>query len=88
MIGLRLSDFEDTFEVWSDNWKSFLVMDSMWTQWRTGAGGATGLDYGVLPNVMRLAGVKAKDRPGIFQDIRIMESEAIAVMAEVRENRP
>jgi len=63
-------------------------MDSMGTQWRMGAGGATGLDYGVLPNVMRLVGVPVKDRPGVFQDIRVMESEAIAVMAEARDNSP
>lgn len=88
MYGLSLSDVDDTFEVWPDNWKSFLVMDSMWTQWRTGAGGATGLDYGVLPTVMKLAGIPAKDRPRVFQDIRVMESEAIAVMSEARDNSP
>lgn len=85
MIGLQLSDFDDTFEVWPDNWKSFLVMDSMWTQWRIGASGPTGLDYGVLPDVMRLAGIPASECAGMFQDIRIMESEAIAVMAESRQ---
>lgn len=88
MFGFSPEDYDETFEVWSDNWKSFLVMDSMWTQWRTGACGATGLDYGVLPEVMKLVGVPAKDRPRIFQDIRVMESEAIAVMAEARVNSP
>jgi hypothetical protein len=86
LFGFSPEDYDETFEVWPDNWKSFLVMDSMWTQWRTGACGATGLDYGVLPNVMKLVGVSAKDRPGVFQDIRVMESEAIAVMAEARDN--
>ena len=88
LFGLSPDDYEETFEVWPDNWKSFLVMDSMWTQWRMGACGATGLDYGVLPNVMRLVGVPAKDRPGVFQDIRVMEAEAIAVMADARDNSP
>jgi hypothetical protein len=88
VFGLSSSDVDDSFEVWPDNWKSFLVMDSMGTQWRTGACGATGLDYGVLPNVMKLVGIPAKDRPGVFQDIRVMESEAIAVMAEARDNSP
>lgn len=63
-------------------------MDAMGTQWRTGACGATGLDYGVLPGVMRLVGVPAKDRQTVFQDIRVMESEALAVMADMRDNRP
>ncbi|MDT9673845.1 hypothetical protein F6R97_04145 [Pseudomonas sp. JV414] len=88
LFGFSPEDYDETVEVWPDNWKSFLVMDSMGTQWRTGACGATGLDYGVLPNVMRLVGVPAKDRPSVFQDIRVMESEAIAAMAEARDNSP
>lgn len=88
MFGLSSSDVNDAFEVWPDNWQAFLVMDSMGTQWRTGACGATGLDYGVLPKVMKLVGVPAKDRPGVFQDIRVMESEAIVVMSEARDNSP
>jgi len=86
MFGFSPEDYDETVEVWPDNWPSFLVMDSMGTQWRTGAGGATGLDYGVLPNVMKLVGIPAKDRPGVFQDIRVMESEAIAAMADARDN--
>jgi len=88
MFGFSPEDYDETVEVWPDNWPSFLVMDSMGTQWRTGAGGATGLDYGVLPNVMKLVGIPAKDRPGVFQDIRVMESEAIAAMADARDNSP
>lgn len=88
LFGFSPEDYDETIEVWPDNWPSFLVMDAMGTQWRTGACGATGLDYGVLPSVMRLVGVPPKDRPGVFQDIRVMESEAIAVMAQTRENSP
>jgi hypothetical protein len=86
VFGFSPDDYDETFEVWPDNWPSFLVMDAMGTQWRTGTCGATGLDYGVLLSVMRLVGVPAKDRPRVFQDIRAMESEAIAVMAEARDN--
>lgn len=60
----------------------------MGTQWRVGPGGAIGLDYGVLPSVMRLTGVPAKERAAIFQDVRVMEAEALAVMAETRETSP
>nr|WP_093100398.1 DUF1799 domain-containing protein [Pseudomonas sp. Z003-0.4C(8344-21)] len=88
MFGFSPDDYDETFEVWPDNWKSFLVMDSMWTQWRTGACGATGLDYGVLPDVMKLVGIPAKERSRVFQDIRVMEAEAIAVMAAARDNSP
>ncbi|WP_053183674.1 DUF1799 domain-containing protein [Pseudomonas thivervalensis] len=88
VFGFSPEDYDETFEVWPDAWPSFLVMDAMGTQWRTGACGATGLDYAVLPSVMRLIGVPAKDRSTVFQDVRVMESEAIAVMAELRDNRP
>ncbi|QTH12467.1 DUF1799 domain-containing protein [Pseudomonas corrugata] len=88
LFGFSPEDYDETIEVWPDNWPSFLVMDAMGTQWRTGVCGATGLDYGVLPSVMRLVGVPPKDRSGVFQDIRVMESEAIAVMAQARENSP
>jgi hypothetical protein len=88
MFGFSPEDYDETFEVWPDNWKAFLVMDAMGTQWRTGACGATGLDYGVLADVMKLVGVPAKDRRRVFQDIRVMELEAIAVMAQARDNSP
>ena len=88
MFGFSPEDYDDAVEVWPDNWPSFLVMDAMGTQWRTGACGATGLDYGVLPNVMKFVGIPAKDRSRVFQDIRVMESEAIAVMTEARDNSP
>lgn len=88
VFGFSPEDYDETFEIWPDGWLSFLVMDAMSTQWRTGAGGATGLDYGVLHGVMRLVGVPAKDRQTVFQDIRVMESEALAVMADMRDNRP
>ncbi|WP_343582479.1 DUF1799 domain-containing protein [Enterobacter sp.] len=38
-------------------WPSFLVFQAVSTQWRTGMGGASGLDYNVLPWVMRLHNV-------------------------------
>nr|WP_124303250.1 DUF1799 domain-containing protein [Pseudomonas chlororaphis] len=88
MFGFSPEDYDETIEVWPDNWLAFLVMESMGTQWRVGTGGAIGLDYGVLPSVMRLTGVPAKERAVIFQDVRVMEAEALAVMAEARETSP
>ncbi|AZC88419.1 hypothetical protein C4K29_2116 [Pseudomonas chlororaphis subsp. piscium] len=88
MFGFSPEDYDETIEVWPDNWLAFLVMESMGTQWRAGTGGAIGLDYGVLPSVMRLTGVPAKERAVIFQDVRVMEAEALAVMAEARETSP
>lgn len=35
--------------------------------------GAIGLDYGVLPFVMKMTGVPRRDWPEVFDDIRVME---------------
>jgi hypothetical protein len=88
MFGLTAGDFDDVIEVWPDNWPSFAVMEAMTTQWRVGAGGATGLDYGVLPDVMRLGAIPKEHRAAVFHDVRVMELEALAVMAESRDNSP
>ncbi|WP_085600438.1 MULTISPECIES: DUF1799 domain-containing protein [unclassified Pseudomonas] len=74
-------------EVWPDVWPAFLVFEAMSTQWRVGACGATGLDYGALPSVIRMCGVPASSRQNIFSDVRQMEAEALAVMAEQRDNK-
>ena len=57
----------------------------MTTQWRIGMNGATGLDYSALPAVMELMGMDPEEKPQIFRDVRVMEREALAVMAEARE---
>lgn len=72
-------------EVWPDNWGVFNVFEAMGTQWRTGAFGATGMDYSALPGVIRMCAVPAGERQDVFNDFRIMESEALSVMAELRE---
>lgn len=69
-------------EVWQPYWQAFSVFEAMSTQWRTGMGGASGLDYAAIPAVMSLCGIRKKDRDDVFHDLRIMEAEALAVMAE------
>lgn len=87
-FGLSKADLPDEIiDVWSDNWQAFLTFDSMSTQWRSSGMGATGLDYNVLPLVSKSVGVKKKDLPYILQDIRVLESEALKVMFEQRENK-
>lgn len=85
-MGLTRADYpEEDIEVYPDNWNAFIVFDSMSTQWRTGAIGATGLDYNVIPLVCSSVGIKKKEIPEILQDIRVLESEALKVMIEQRD---
>lgn len=64
--------------MWPDVWPAFAVFQSMSTQWRTGMGGITGLDYKVLPWLMKLNGVE--DEATALTDIRVMESTALKII--------
>lgn len=67
-------------EIWAENERSVDVFISMGTQWRVGMAGATGLDYGPLPFVMRTQGIKRSDWTTILDDIRVMEMAALEEM--------
>lgn len=68
--------------LWEANVTPFSVFTAMQTQWRIGMGGPTGLDYGAVPVVMELYAVPEKDRRQVFDDLRVMESEALKVFNE------
>lgn len=85
MIGLTRADIESDISVWAINWPALQVFNAMSTQWRQGFGGPTGLDYGVLPAVMDLAGIEPEQRAEVFADVRVMEREALQAMADGRD---
>lgn len=76
---------DDAIRVWGDNWPTFSVFERLSTQWRTGMSGPTGLDYGVIPDVLRFSGVPETDWPDLFAGIRIMEDAALGVMHESKK---
>ncbi|MDD1966192.1 DUF1799 domain-containing protein [Pseudomonas putida] len=82
LFGLSAVDLDETIEILPDNWPAFIVMEAMGTQWRTGMGGASGLDYAVVPAVMSLVNIPKKTRNQVFHDLRVMEAEALLVMSE------
>ena len=71
-------------EVWPDNLRAVNAFVGMSTQWRVGMNGATGLDYGVVPTVLRLAGVPRAEWAEVFDGLRAMEDEALKTMRETR----
>ena len=82
-FGLTKEDVaQGDVEVWQENWLPFLVFKDMTRQWRVGMGGPTGLDYSALPFVFDLHEVKKKKRQEVFAALRVMEDEALSVMAE------
>ncbi|NDC36071.1 MAG: hypothetical protein EBZ51_12050 [Synechococcaceae bacterium WB9_2_112] len=48
------------------------------TQWRTSAGGAVGLDYGVLAWLFKMYAVE--DPRALLEDLQVMEGAALAAM--------
>jgi len=84
MFGLTLDDIDEDVEVWPDNWPVFRLFNALGTQWRTGAGGATGLDYTSIRDVASYIGIKKRQIPELFPDLQVMEAEALAVMAEAK----
>ena len=90
-IGARISDYShdelveiglEDFEIWPENFQSYMVFSAMSTQWRTGFNGVTGLDYNVLPEIWRRLKIPFQDRDYIFKDIMIMENKALEIMRD------
>lgn len=85
-MGLTPEDIEEEeVAVWADAWPAFRLFDAMGTQWRLGPGGPSGLDYTAIPATASMLGITRRDLPDIFPDLRVMEVEALAVMAESME---
>lgn len=79
--GLGANTAPDVFEVWPENWETLGVFLALGTQWQRvmGLAGAvvTGIHYPAVTTVFEIYGVT--DRRAMFEDLRAMESAALAV---------
>lgn len=81
--GLRPEDYEgDDVEVWPENWPAVEVFVRMNTQWIVGMSGQTGLNYLVLFDLLDRAGYVGPEWDRMFDDVRVLEREALSVMRE------
>ena len=71
-------------EIWPENTHIVRVFCAMQTQWRMGFSGPTGLDYAVLPIVVRQMHVPLEHRRDIFMGVRVMESATLKTWGEKR----
>lgn len=68
--------------VWPENWQSVgFFMDYCRTQWRTGMGGPTGLDYTAVLACLRTMRLGRERADEVFADVRVMEAAALGAMA-------
>jgi len=61
--------------------ESVQLFAAIGTQWRVGAGGATGLDYTAVLAVIRSMRLPRARADELFADVRIMERAALNQMA-------
>lgn len=76
-----------TTEIWPESAEPFGLFSQMLTQWRTGMSGPTGLDYAALPAIFDMNDIAPARRRQAFDDLRVMESEALAVMRQQQKAR-
>ena len=77
--GLPVSQYADMFsvEVWPENWTAWSLFEALQTQWRVGAGGVVGLDYGVLADELRAREIPHEDHDRLRAEVRVMEAAAL-----------
>jgi len=84
--GFTAEDFEQPpVPVWPVNRQATLVFLTMRTQWLSGPGGYTGLNYCALAEVWKRLRVPKKERDEVFADFRIIESGALGAMYESKD---
>lgn len=72
--------------LWPCNVQAWQCWRELQTQWRTGVGGATGLDYAaVLAYLRDVAGLRGDERRQVFECLRAAEAETLDEWAARRE---
>lgn len=67
-------------QIWPDTAAALALFTRLGTQWRIGMGGATGLDYTAVSAVLTRQRLPPAEEDALFEDIRVMESAALAAM--------
>jgi hypothetical protein len=82
-MGLKREGAADEPGVWPEHVQAVEVFAALLTQWRMGPmGGVVGLDYSAIPPTLELMGVAPDNRRELFEQLRVMENEAVKVINE------
>lgn len=77
---VALIEAAPAYEVWPENMPAINLFSSISSQWRVGMSGPSGLDYNVLFNRMDRMKLPDQDYEWMFDDIRVIESEALSII--------
>lgn len=70
------------FEVWPENWPAFALFCRLGSQWRSGMGGPTGMDYMPLLALMDRMKLSDAEHDELFDDIQVLERSALEAMSQ------
>jgi hypothetical protein len=84
--GLQAPEPEVAY-LWPDNVQAWNHWQSVQTQWRTGMGGSTGLDYAGVRAYLDEAGVQGSERTDTFKGIQAAERASLEVWADQARER-
>lgn len=79
--GFAPEDYEHPpVDIWPENWDAVRFFRRLYTQWRYGMNGRTGLDYTAVLAMLRSYRYPQKKADEIFAAVQIMELAALAEM--------
>lgn len=71
-----------TIYIWPENVDSWNFFQSIQTQWTVGPTGAIGLNYAGVEVERKAWGIKSKDWPKLFFEVKAMERATLAAWRE------
>ena len=74
---------ENNFVILKENKDALTLFLSVQTQFKTGFGGVSGLDYAA---VIQVANMYSYDLPSVFEDLQVMEVKALELINKENKN--
>jgi len=76
---------DEPFYLWPEHVAALQLWGAVQTQWRVGMAGPTGLDYVGVEALLRLRGIRGRERVERFAELQAMERAALEEWARRRD---
>lgn len=83
-FGLTIEEASHVVHLWPENHDAVATFAALANQWRMGPAGAFALDYTAIPAVLELKAIPRHEWSSLFDDIRVMEGEALKLIHHKR----